>query len=396
MVSNLTGFDNIFGGNKINPDDIFLLENKNIIMSMWTDEVSDCWIYTLTSDIEFLCIKENKYLVFYSKKFDLYFFYYLELDCDVNIFKEDMKLLTEKNFVHIIFSFGPCKDRMINFLSKEKINNLKYSILFTTADPFLDTRPFDLKMFKNFSYIFSSTNIIKDSNPNENDDWIELNSDKVYLDFRYSLLYYYFKMGLNYSIKNDVNLEINNRKDKFFLYSKSDDGSRNVLVKMATKSNKVYEKSFSNQDYIFSFIREDNYHIPFIIDYNICKFNLIMETNKPSKDDNEDTYEKHNIFLSEKTLKGLFVPTPAYILLMKPTYEKLKEYGFYILNFEFENGEYDFSNYERFCTWLSNCTDEEFDNMFVQAYEKSKNNKKKLEEYIYSDKINEIELLLKK
>lgn len=399
MTTDLTGIDNLLGGNKINPDDIFSFSNKKIIMALWTDEMSLNWVHHLTSDIEFLCLKQNKYLIFYSKKFDLYFFYYLELDCDVLLFEEDISKLNKNNFIHIVIAFGPCKDRLLTYLSSKKIKNLKHSLLFTTGDPFLDKRPHELRLFKNLSYIFSSTNIVKDYNPNDeqyvDDYWIENNSEKFYIDYKYSLSYYYFRLGLNFSQKGIEHIEISNRKNEVFLYSKSNDNHspRNIAIKTAIDSNKIYEKCLTNDDLFKSVIRHDNYHLPFIIDYNTCKFNLIMETNKPSKVDNEETYEKHNIFLSEKTLKGLFVPTPTYILLMPPTYNCLKEYGFYLLNSEFEKGEYDYSNYERFCDWLKNCSDEDFDRMYDISYQKSKHNKELLEKYIYSDKIKEINLL---
>jgi len=399
MITDFFGFDNLMGGNKINPEDIFSFIDKKIIMSRWDDTISTTWVHSLTLDREFLCLLENQYLIFYSKKFDLYFFYSLDVEFNDVDFKDKLLKLTENNFVHILISHSPFCYKFLTFLSEVEIKNLKHSLLFLTADPFLDNRPFDLKLYKKLNYIFSSTNVVKDRNPNDlrwfDNMWLENNINKIYIDHKYSLAYYYFRFGLNF-IQNGENLiEISNKKNKVFLYSKTNyKSNRDIAINMALNSNKIYEKVFSKEDIFFNYRNEDNYHIPFIIDYNICKFNLIMETNKPSNGDNEETYEKENIFLSEKTLKGLMVDTPCYILLKPQTYKTLKDYGFYMLNSEFEDGEYDFSNYERFCQWLKNCTDIEFNEMYKKAFEKSKKNKELLEKYIYSDKETEINLLI--
>ncbi len=65
----------------------------------------------------------------------------------------------------------------------------------------------------------------------------------------------------------------------------------------------------------------------------------------------------------------------------------------YFLNQEF--GSYvDFTNYERFCEFLKGATESGIDGLFTKAYEYSKHNKKKVEEYIYSDKVKELKLLI--
>jgi hypothetical protein len=87
------------------------------------------------------------------------------------------------------------------------------------------------------------------------------------------------------------------------------------------------------------------------------------------------------------------VDTPSYVLLKKEVYNVLKDYGFYFLNSEF--GEPGRLNYDKFCDFLTSCSDDEFDNLFNNSFDKSKNNKIKLEEYIYSIKDDEIKLLIK-
>jgi len=127
------------------------------------------------------------------------------------------------------------------------------------------------------------------------------------------------------------------------------------------------------------------------MDYNMCKFNLVMETHPLNFQ--EDFYS--NEFLSEKTVKALMAATPAYILLQYDVYNSLKEYGFYFLNDEFE--DYDSKiNYRKFCKFFKDTNDVEMDILFNKTFEKSRNNKELLEKYIYSDKEKEMQLLIKK
>jgi hypothetical protein len=68
---------------------------------------------------------------------------------------------------------------------------------------------------------------------------------------------------------------------------------------------------------------------------------------------------------------------------------ELHDNGFYTLNKNFEN-------YKKFVTFMEQCSDEEFQNLYLETKELSKNNKKILEDYIYSDKVKEINLLINK
>ena len=79
-------------------------------------------------------------------------------------------------------------------------------------------------------------------------------------------------------------------------------------------------------------------------------------------------------------------------ILKKEVYDVLNEYGFYFLNSEF--GEPGMLNYNMFCDFLTTCSEDEFNNLFNGSFEKSKNNKIKLEKYIYSIKDDEIKLLI--
>jgi hypothetical protein len=108
------------------------------------------------------------------------------------------------------------------------------------------------------------------------------------------------------------------------------------------------------------------------------------------------TEQQNNLsrFITEKTLKTLMVPTPSYLVLQEDVYNELKEFGFYFLNEEF--GDYNFSNYEKFCEFLKQSDDQILNDLHNRTIDKSKQNKIKLEDYIYSDKTKELNLLLNK
>jgi hypothetical protein len=118
-----------------------------------------------------------------------------------------------------------------------------------------------------------------------------------------------------------------------------------------------------------------------------------METQTPNSFDTPESIATLNQFFSEKTLKALMVSTPAYVLLQYSVYRELKDYGFYFLNEEFGEN-IDFTNYDKFCEFFRNASDEDMEKLFNVAYEKSKKNKELLEQYIFSDKEKEINLLI--
>jgi len=99
-------------------------------------------------------------------------------------------------------------------------------------------------------------------------------------------------------------------------------------------------------------------------------------------------------FCTEKTVKTLVASTPSYVIMPEDVYNQLKTYGFYFLNEEF--GDYNFNNYIKFCEFLEYSNQNNFDELYNKSIIKSSKNKSKLEEYIYSDKTFEISLLLNK
>jgi hypothetical protein len=372
--------------------------NKNIIATCFRD-MALYWIHSLSSDKEPVFIDKTK-AFFYSKKNDLYFLYLLEDGKEHwdDAFKNIVEL-TKTNYLHYISHNHEFLEMYIDYFDSDKNPNLDYSILNYNSELTTDTHPLDLYVYKKIKYYFSNTNILKDgrhkplTEQEKQSFWSIQNSDKFVLDFKYALIYFYFKLGFNYFQKGEQKINVSNRLNSIFLYSKTlkDDSPRYGNILMALNTNKIYDKEYSDEDWFFYEANYNYYHTPFTMDYNMCKFNLVMETNAPNFQD--DYYV--NEFLSEKTIKALITPTPSYVLLQYGPYNSLKEYGFYFLNNEF--GDYDSKiNYKKFCKFFKNTNDDEMNILFNKSFEKSKKNKELLEKYIYSDKEKEMQLLIKR
>ena len=369
------------------------MTNQKIILVLKQDQAL-YWVHNLVFDKKIIFRNEN-YMVFFSKKFNLYFIYWLnEIS---NFYKNDIgfdsfiKNTIRKNYVHCLTSNW----ETAFYFERHRLDNFYYSFVNYNSEITTELQPFNLYKLKNIKYYFTSTNIasFEIDKKSVKESWKEVNKDKIKLDYKYSLIYFFFRNGLNYFQKGKLFMEISNRLNKVFLYTKNygEDTNRFKLINAAIKTNKIYQKNFSEEDYFWYNFNHNAYHAPFLVDYNICKFNLIMET-RPINNFNE----YFNLFLSEKTLKGIIVATPSYVCLQYPVYQSLKNFGFYFLNEEF--GEYNEStyeqNYKNFCNWLTDASDDELTDMFEKAYIKSVNNKKLLEDWIYSDKLEEINLLI--
>jgi hypothetical protein len=381
--------------NTINFSDI---KGKSIVMCMYEDTAL-YWVHSLTYKKKFGCL-HNNWMIYYSEIYDLYFFYFMKdlgIESTTNPkFLTDIKSIQESNKVHFILTFSKsAADLLEHFEQTKYLPNIKYSILNYNSEVFTEDRPFNLNNYKNISYVFSCTNLLKaedESIPN----WLEKNPHKFKLDFKYPMIYFYHKLGFNYFQKGQQQIEITNRLSKIFLYCKVASkvlNSRYQNIQLAMETNRIYEKEYSEEDWFWYFANYNHYHTPFVIDYNMCKFNLVMETNYILRQSEGDDNCSNNFF-SEKTLKALMVPTPSYVLLRNETYESLKDYGFYLLNEEFQVLNNEYFSYQAFCNFMKNCSDLEFDNLFDQSFKRSKMNKKLVEQYIYSDKSKEIGLLI--
>ena len=367
------------------------IKGKNIVACLYND-ASLYWVHSLTYDKKFGCHNDN-WIVYYSKKFDLYFFYFTE---KFENFIEELKQIQELNKVHFIGTFGHMCNIIFNEIENTKdLPNVKYSILNYNSEIFSEDEPFILENYNNVSYIFSCTNLLE-SSTKKNPTWLEKNPHKFKLDFKYPLIYFYHKLGFNYFQKGEQQIEISNRLNKIFLYSKVPDKTINQRfknIKLALDTNRIYEKIYTEEDWFWYFANYNYYHTPFVIDYNMCKFNLVMETKNVSRE-LESVGDYTNNFFSEKTLKALMVSTPSYVLLKTETYQALKDYGFYFLNEDFQVINNEYFSYQAFCNFMKNCTDKEFNKLFIETFEKSKKNKNLVEQYIYSDKTLEIDLLI--
>ena len=376
-----------------NKIDLFSLENQKIVYTQMIDN-SIFWVHNLTQKKELVFLDED-YAVYHCYEHGFYIVYLIS-DNGKDLLKLSLDAilnLTQKNYVHYVLSDCKNKFEIINIFEKDlNLNNFNYSILNINSEIVSEKQPFDLFSMPKMKYFFACTNIINDSYKNP-PTWSINNADKLQYDFKYSLTYFYHKFGFCYYQKGQQPLEISNRKNKVFLYSKNsgEHTNRYKLIKKAIDTGRTDEKPYTTDDWFWYFINYNYYHMPFFTDYNICKFNLVMETQPPN-----ELGTNSNLFLSEKTLKALMVSTPTYVLLQYPVYQNLKDFGFYFLNEEF--GEYDLenyiNNYDKFCEWLTNCSDGEFNELFEKSYQKSSNNKLILESYLNSDKEKEINLLI--
>jgi hypothetical protein len=357
-----------------------LLENKKILWSHKSD-ISLFWVHNLTQKKVLIYDSEN-YEIYYSEIFDMYFFYFKSNDDDIDsIINNINELSNSSNNVHVVVCDFRCVDKLITLLDN-KID-IKYSILNHMGEMVYDNNPRFIRELKNLKYYFTCSDLF--DSQNKISDLQKTN--KFILDYKYSFLYFYFKLGFNFLQKGEHIFKNENPENKIFLYTKSKNNSqRNHLIQMALMSEKLKTKEFNQEDEFWFNINNKTHHISFVIDYSICKFNLVMETQPLTKEKNILSR-----FITEKTIKSLLTPTPSYIVMQSEVYEDLSNYGFYFLNKEF--GEYNFKNYEMFCEFLKNCNEESFDTLYQKSKINSINNKIKLEEYIFSDKTKEINLL---
>jgi hypothetical protein len=351
------------------------LIGKKIIVSGINDN-SVYFIQALTNDKKFI-EKNDEYQLFYSETYDFYI-YYIFKHFDKEYLYSILNNLSKNNYVHFIMS-DFFNDFVIEYLEKKMdFTNFDYSIVFNCAETLSNTNPYKMDEYKNIKYFFSSTKTI---DRKDLFTWSYKNTDKFIFDIKYSFLFAYFKFGLNNFLHiNDY--ENINKKNKIFVYNKVGDRTGRIKAIQAIKDiDRFYKKEFNEDDWFWYYTNYNQYHVSFYIDYTICKFNLVFET----FDDSYDcTY-----FASEKTCKGLITNTPFYVNVSKFIADEIHKSGFYTLNKDFEN-------YKKFVTFMKNCSDEEFENLYLETKEKSKNNKKILEDYIYSDKVYEINLLINK
>lgn len=389
-----------------NKIDFLNVRDSKMIFSDVTNS-SVFWVHKLASDFEMVYL-DLEFFVFYSKKFNIYSVYFTAVNNSfVEFLEKKLNLFLDKNnFIHYILSDGSQRESIIDFIeNKFEHENFRYSLLNINSEVFYDTEPVNLYKCKKASYVFAGGTI---TNKTENNiKWLENNSEKFILDFKYPFTYFYHKFGFVYFQPGEQKLEISNRENKAFLYSKNagTHTTRYASIQSALSTGKILEKPYSNDDWFWYFVNYNYYHMAFFTDYNLCKFNIVTETVEPA-----NYTPKSNQFLSEKTLKALMVATPCYVLLPAVVYNDLKEYGFYFLNSEF--GDYTNENvpandkiksyprkwnenYHKFLDFLKLSTDDEIDNFFIKCYEKSKKNKTLLETYLNSDKTKEINLLFK-
>jgi hypothetical protein len=355
--------------------------DSKIILCVSTDIVL-YWVYYLSPDSNIVSVNNN-YVVFRLNDGQ----YIIQItNSNENTVMNIVNLLTEKNYVHFVLCDFDKVNHYITKFESEDIKNFNYSLVNYMSETVYDTEPRPLDKLNKIKYYFTSTNVLaRSGNQNVISDFQTNMGNRFILDFRYSLTYFYTKLGFNYFQKGNHLFTNSNRLNKVFLYSKSINSTRDKSIKVAIETGKIFEKTYSDEDWFWYFNNYNQYHTPFIVDYNSCKFNLVMET-QPQ----ESNGQLVGLFFSEKTIKTFLVPTPSYVLLQEEVYKQLISNGFYFLNVEFNN------NYKDFCGFLKDSGNKDMDELFELTYHKSKSNKLKLEEYIYSQKQREIDLLFSK
>jgi hypothetical protein len=355
--------------------------DSKIILCVSTDIVL-YWVYYLSPNSDIVSVSNN-YIVFRLNDGE----YIVQItNGNENTVMNIVNLLTEKNYVHFVLCDFDKVNHYITKFESEDIKNFNYSLVNYMSETVYDTEPRPLDKLNKIKYYFTSTNVLaRSGNQNVISDFQTNMGNRFILDFRYSLTYFYTKLGFNYFQKGNHLFTNSNRLNKVFLYSKSINSTRDKSIKEAIETGKIFEKTYSDEDWFWYFNNYNQYHTPFIVDYNSCKFNLVMET-QPQ----ESNGQLVGLFFSEKTIKTFLVPTPSYVLLQEEVYKQLISNGFYFLNVEFNN------NYKDFCDFLKNSSDKDMDELFELTYHKSKSNKLRLEEYIYSEKQREINLLFSK
>jgi hypothetical protein len=353
------------------------IKDSKIIVCL-LDDIATRWVHYL--DPFKLLIEDNSNYIIYKSQ-ECYFVYCRK---DADFLLKHISYLVNNNYIHWVLTDFANVDKALYMIDHNVFNNFDYSILNHMGETIYEDSPRMLNKLINYKYYFSCSNILKSGIKNINTISEINNSDKMIMDYRYSLIYFYVKCGFNFFQRGQMNLSITDRKEGVFVYGKAVDRSwRMGYLKDIINTGKAHIKSFSDEDMFWSNQNNNLYHTPFVADYNEYQYNLIFETQPPF-----DSGNIHCDFITEKTLKSLMVSTPSYVLLQYNTYNKLTDFGFYFLNQEF--GDYNLENYQKFCIFLKDNNND----LFLRAMLKSAKNKEKLEEYIYSYKQKEIKLLI--
>jgi hypothetical protein len=93
--------------------------------------------------------------VYYSKKFDLYFFYFKNINHSEwqNILINELILLSEKNkYIHFVVGDGSNTNSLSNYLENKPFQNVDYSIINYNSEVLTETDPIDIWSKKNMKY----------------------------------------------------------------------------------------------------------------------------------------------------------------------------------------------------------------------------------------------------
>ena len=324
---------------------------------------------------------------FESSKTQVYF--HSKLNTKIIFFAQKMDFVnTENEFFNsfdrkLIF----IEDLEIDILHKkfEQLNNAKKCFIWHYAEVFENGFVDRIRELK-YDFILSGS-----KRPElEHDENFRLDLLLPFRYFRYYIGYYYLE-----DLVNNIPLpKYDKNKSKLFSYVRAnkekDNTWRNDILQSIGEVDFLEPKNSANDAYDLLYPKYK--HFETINDYLYCNFNLIFETLDYR---NIDEY-----FITEKTFKGLFFGKPIFLFASHPILQYLKNNGFYLLNFEFQNdissSEDVLNSLKKFIYWLKTQNKSLLEIDYNNFLQKSINNRKLLMDILndYSENENIFQRLL--
>lgn len=301
-------------------------------------------------------------------------YYHKKLDLKIILYKNEIDYLNESDdflnsFNKLIFISGNTSTNRLVERTK-KIKNSKTLFLWHFGEVF-HKNFLDLIDKANYDFIYSGSNRIELEDRNN----YQLDLQLPFRYFRYYIGYYWLE-GLLQNLKLP---KYNSKIPKIFSYIRAYGPSswRNEFINNVKGLEEFLQKKDSANDG-YDLLYPKYKHFEAINDYIYCNFNIIFET--------INHYNSTEVFLTEKTFKGLFFGKPFLLIAPYNVLNFLKDNGYYILNFEFKEtieNSYDvITSVQNFVDWLKNSDEKDIEKKYNEILEKSTNNRKVLFEYL--------------
>ena len=251
-----------------------------------------------------------------------------------------------------------------------KIKNAKKAFIWHYAEVFEERFLEKIKEYK-YDYILSASGRPElENNPN------------FHLDRLFSFKYFRFYIGFYYLEELMSKIEIpkyNRNLPKIFSYvrHRNDNAWRSKFLEEIPYLKEILKpKNSANDGYDLLFPKLK--HFEAINDYVYCNFNLIFET--------IDYHNNRECFITEKTYKGLFYGKPFFLITSVESINYLKNYGFYIANFDFIDSIHSprdvMESVKNFTNWIKTASEDEIEIRYNEMLEKSISNRNLLMNYL--------------